>query len=117
MFRRLFETVLQRCIAQGLVGGESFGVDASLIPANANQTRGIEQKEGLPTDLTARVIDEYLETLDDAAFGASKKVVPKYILPVDLAVRSTGTDGGAAVFAYSTNYMGDLDNAVIVPSH
>ncbi|MCV3274366.1 hypothetical protein MUB52_23295, partial [Roseobacter sp. WL0113] len=48
-----------------------FGVDASLILANANQTRGIDSKEGLPPDLTTRVVEEYLETLDDAAFGAS----------------------------------------------
>ena len=114
LFRHLFEIVLQRCIDEGLVGGHSFGVDASLIPANANQTRGIESKEGLPPELTARVIDEYLETLDDAAFGASTKVVPKYISPVDPAARWTGADGGAAFFAYSTNYMVDLDNAVIV---
>jgi transposase len=114
LFRHLFEIVLQRCIDEGLVGGDSFGVDASLIPANANQTRGIDSKEGLPADLTSRALDEYLETLDDAAFGASTKVVPKYISPVDPAARWTGADGGAAFFAYSTNYMVDLDNAVIV---
>ncbi len=114
LFRHLFEAVLRRCIDEGLVGGESFGVDASLIPANANQTRGIDSKEGLPPDLTTRVVEEYLETLDDAAFGASTKAVPKYISPVDPAARWTGADGGAAFFAYSTNYMVDLDNAVIV---
>ncbi len=51
LFRHLFETVLRRCIDEGLVGGHSFGVDASLIPANANQTRGIDSKEGLPANL------------------------------------------------------------------
>lgn len=95
-------------------GGHSFGVDASLIPANANQTRGIDSKEGLPANLSSRIVDEYLETLDDAAFGASTKVVPKYISPVDPAARWTGADGGVAFFAYSTNYMVDLDNAVSV---
>ena len=114
IFRHLFEKVLQRCIDEGLVGGEGFGVDASLIPANANQTRGVDGKEGLSPELTSRAIDEYLETLDDAAFGASTKVVPKYISPVDPGARWTGADGGAAYFAYSTNYLVDLDNAVIV---
>lgn len=114
IFRHLFEKVLQRCIDEGLVGGEGFGVDASLIPANANQTRGVDGKGGLPPELTGRAIDEYLETLDDAAFGASTKVVPKYISPVDPGARWTGADGGAAYFAYSTNYLVDLDNAVIV---
>lgn len=114
IFRHLFEKVLQRCIDEGLVGGEGFGVDASLIPANANQTRGVDGKEGLPPELTSRAIDEYLETLDDAAFGASTRVVPKYISPVDPGARWTGADGGAAYFAYSTNYLVDLDNAIIV---
>ena len=58
LFRHLFETVLQRCIDEGLVGGESFGVGASLIPANANQTGGIDSKEGLPPDLNTRVVEE-----------------------------------------------------------
>lgn len=114
LFRHLFEVVLQRCMDEGLVGGHSFGVDASLIPANANQTRGVDSKDGLPADLTSRAVDEYLETLDDVAFGAATKVVPKYISPADPAARWTGADGGAAYFAYSTNYMVDLDNAVIV---
>jgi transposase len=35
LLRRLFETVLQRCIGEGLVGGEGFAVDASLIHADA----------------------------------------------------------------------------------
>ncbi len=114
IFRHLFENVLRRCLDEGLVGGEGFGVDASLIPANANQTRGVNGKEGLPPELTSQAIKEYLETLDDAAFGAATKVVPKSISPVDPGARWTGADGGAAYFAYSANYMVDLDNAVIV---
>src|ERR1700752_563319 len=41
LLRRLFETILRRCIDQGLVGGESFAVDASLIKADANRQTGI----------------------------------------------------------------------------
>ena len=53
LFRHMFQVVLQRCMDEGLVGGHSFGIDASLIPANANQTRGVESKEGLPEDRPA----------------------------------------------------------------
>ena len=42
LLRRVFETVLQRCIREGLVGGEAFAVDASLIKADANRQKGIE---------------------------------------------------------------------------
>lgn len=40
-FRHLFESVVQRCMAEGLVGGEGFAVDASVVKADANRTRGI----------------------------------------------------------------------------
>ena len=42
LLRRLFETALRRCISEGLVGGEGFAVDASLIKADANRQKGIE---------------------------------------------------------------------------
>src|ERR1700745_2525593 len=53
LLRRLFETILRRCIDQGLVGGESFAVDASLIKADANRQNGIEGEKGLPPKLRA----------------------------------------------------------------
>ena len=41
VFRHLFESVVERCIAEGLVGGEGFAVDASLIEADANRQRSV----------------------------------------------------------------------------
>ena len=41
VFRRMFERVVEACIAAGLVGGEGFAVDASLIQADANKQRSI----------------------------------------------------------------------------
>src|SRR6267143_1092936 len=41
IFRRVFERVVEACIAAGLVGGEGFAVDASLIAADANKQRSI----------------------------------------------------------------------------
>jgi transposase len=46
ILRHLFETVLQRCIAEGLVGGEGFAVDASLIAADANKQRSLPRTDG-----------------------------------------------------------------------
>jgi hypothetical protein len=51
-----FETVLQRCIEEGLVGGEGFAVDASLIKADANRQKGIEGEKGLPPEATGRAV-------------------------------------------------------------
>src|SRR5499425_3842666 len=39
IFRSVFERVVGTCIAAGLVGGEGFAVDASLIVADANKQR------------------------------------------------------------------------------
>src|SRR5215831_13998216 len=81
LLRRVFETVLRRCIREGLVGGEAFAVDASLIKADANRQNGIEGEKGLPPEATGRAIEEYLTVLDDAAFGAATDVVPKFVSP------------------------------------
>jgi len=105
---------LRRCIDEGLVGGENLAVDASLIKADANRQNGIEGDKGLPPQAAGRAIDEYLAVLDDAAFGGATQVIPKFISPSDPAARWTGAHGGQAFFAYSTNYLIDTDNAIIV---
>ena len=38
IFRRVFERVVTSCISAGLVGGQGFAVDASLIAADANKS-------------------------------------------------------------------------------
>jgi len=114
LLRRLFETVLRRCIDEGLVGGEGFAVDASLIKADANRQKGIEGDKGLPPEAAGRAVQEYLAVLDDAAFGAATEVTPKFVSPADPAARWTGAHGGQAFFAYSTNYLIDTDHAIIV---
>ena len=45
LLRELFETMVRRCIEEGLVGGEGFAVDASLIRADANKQRSAEGSE------------------------------------------------------------------------
>jgi transposase len=114
LLRRVFETIVRRCMEEGLVGGEGFAVDGSLIKADANRQRGIESDQWVPPEKTSRAIDEYLAVLDDAAFGAATTVTPKFISPADPAARWTGANGGLAFFAYSANYLVDLDNAIIV---
>jgi hypothetical protein len=52
--------------------------------------------------------------LDDAAFGSATEVTPKFVSPADPAARWTGAHGGQAFFAYSTNYLIDVEHAVII---
>jgi transposase len=117
ILRHLFETVVQRCLREGLVGGEGFAVDASLIAADANKQRSVPGDQwrigGLYAD-AGRAVREYLVTLDDAAFGAPSEVKPKFVSPSDPAAQWTGAHKGHAFFAYTTNYLIDIENAVIL---
>ena len=115
VFRKLFETVVQRCIAEGLVGGERFAVDASLIAADANKQRsvpGSDDVTGAAIARTRRSVREYLDTLDEAARGAASETVPKFIAKSDPAAQWTGAHKGHAFFAYANNYLIDLKAAI-----
>ena len=117
VLRHLFETVVERCMAEGLVGADGFAVDASLIAADANKQRSVPSDEWKPEevkDKACRAAREYLATLDDAAFGAASPVTPKFISPSDPAAQWTGAHKGHAFFAYATNYLIDTDHGVIV---
>ena len=117
ILRHVFESVVRRCIEEDLVGGEGFAVDASLIQADANKQRSVPSAEWkleeIPAD-AGRAVREYLERLDDEAFGGASPVVPKFISPSDPASQWTGAMRGPAFFAYADNYLIDNENAVIV---
>ena len=108
LLRKLFETVVARCIKERIVGGE-----ASMIVADAHRRRGVAKVEDLdPT--SSRAVAEYLSVLDDAAFGGATPVEPKAISPTDPAARYTAAADKPAVYAYSDNYLIDLKHAVIM---
>jgi transposase len=115
--RRLFESVVQRCIAEGLVSADGFAVDASLIAADANKQRSVPSREWKSEEIketATRATQEYLATLDNAAFGAASPVTPKFISRSDPAAQWTGAHKGHAFFAYANNYLIDTDHGVIV---
>ncbi len=104
IFRSVFEHVVGTCIGAGLVGGEGFAVDASLIVADANKQRSIpgsQWSKEFDAEDVSRAAKEYLATLDDAAFGAASGVTPKFVSPSDPAAQWTGAMRGPAFFAYA----------------
>ena len=114
-FRKLFESVVWRCMTEGLIGGEGFAVDASIVKADASRLRSLSGDEsihlwGNPATST-RAVREYLTTLDE---NSSTSTLPQSISPTDPAARLTGAPGGPAFYAYSTNYLIDLDAAIII---
>src|ERR1700682_2476114 len=88
-FRQVFESVVARCMKEGLVGGEGFAVDASVIKADANRSRSTarEGTEDLrdPRQAT-RAVREYLAALDEQGESVT---VPASISPTDPAARWT----------------------------
>jgi transposase len=112
-FRLVFEVVVERCMKEGLVGGEGFAVDASLIEADANRSRSMAREEA--EDLrdprhASRAVREYLAALDAQGEPGS---APASISPTDPAARWTAV-GGPAFYAYSTNYLIDVQAGIIV---
>jgi transposase len=71
VFRRVFERVVGSCMSAGLVGGEGFAVDASVIEADASCALRIDGST-LPTtwsdpDGATRPVREYLAALEASA--------------------------------------------------
>src|SRR5215510_12432709 len=117
IFRSVFERVVGACIRAGLVGGEGFAVDSSLIVADANKQRSIpgsEWSKELAAQAASRAVKEYLATLDDAAFGAASSVTAKFVSPSDPAAQWTGAMRGPPFFAYANNYLIDVKFGVIM---
>ena len=73
---------------EGLVGGEGFVVDASLIAADANKQRSVPRDQwrtgGFDAD-AGRAIREYLATLDDAAQLTSTQARGKVAIHLDVS--------------------------------
>ncbi|MFY1708083.1 IS1182 family transposase [Tritonibacter scottomollicae] len=118
LLRHLFESTVARCIKEGLVSGQRMAIDASLIEADANKQNSTPKEDWDPAQVNPadapRAVREYLETLDEAAFGAASEVRPKFTSHSDPASQWTAARKGPAFFSYSDNYLIDTDHGVIV---
>ena len=110
--RFVFEQVLERCVREGLVGGEGFAIDASLVKADAKRQRGVPGAEADWTDRPSisRPVREYLAALDQAEV---EKSTPKNISLTDPAAQWSAA-GGPAFYAYSANYLIDVAAGIVV---
>lgn len=117
LFRHVFESVLRRCMKEGLVGGEGFAVDASIIKADANRQRGVAGSDPMDwsdATIATRPVREYIAALDAEIPPPGKPA--KNISLTDPASRWTAAPGGPAFYAYSANYLIDLDVGIIIDS-
>jgi transposase len=114
-FRHVFETVLQRCMSEGLVGGEGFAIDASVVKADAARPSAISgaamDQQAFGPAQASRAVREYLEGIEAEGRPQMQR---KNISTTDPAAEWTCAPGGPAFFAYSTNYLVDVRYGVIV---
>ncbi len=114
--RKVFEEVVCGCMSAGLVGGDGFAVDASVIEANASRYQRVE---GCAVDWTdgqraSRPVQEYLAALEGENPPTNPKQKPKAMSPTDPAAAWTTRGRAKVQFGYSLNYPIDLEHAVIV---
>jgi len=129
--RRVFEAVVAMCIAAGLVGGEAFSVDASLIEADVGRKKRVpgDQPIAWPkTEEASRAVREYLAALDaarsdeggdDGAGGGSsssgsRSKPAKEVSLTDPQAAWVARRGVDPFFAYDANYLIDNKAGIIV---
>ena len=114
LLRHVFERVVSACVSAGLVRGEGFAVDASVMEADASRYHG-----EAPDDIDwsdpkrqTRAVREYLDALDPEPDPGRKP--PKVISPSDPASAWTAKANKRVQFGYGLNYLIDTENAIIV---
>jgi transposase len=116
LLRIVFERVVGICLWAGLIKGDGFAVDASVIEADASRYHGIEP-EKIDWDAVenpSRAVREYLDALDGAEQLEEGRKTPKVISPSDPASAWTAKANKRVQFGYGLNYLVDIENAVIV---
>ncbi len=116
ILRKVFEEVVCGCMTAGLVGGEGFAVDASVIEANASRFRRVEGSQVDWTDeqRASRPVREYLVALESENPPINPKQKPKAMSPSDPCAAWTRRGRHKVMFGYSLNYLIDMENAVIL---
>jgi transposase len=115
ILRHVFEAVVRACMDAGLVKGEGFAVDASVMEADASRYHGKAPDEidwSVPERQT-RAVAEFLTAIDDDDPSADRKL-PKVISPTDPCSAWTAKANKRVQFGYGLNYMIDTAHAVIV---
>ena len=116
ILRKVFEEVVCGCMTAGLVGGEGFAVDASVIEANASRFQRVEGSEvdWTPEQRGSRPVQEYLVALEGENPPINPKQRPKAMSPSDPSAAWTTRGRHKVMFGYSLNYLIDLEGPVIL---
>jgi transposase len=116
ILRHVFEAVVQSCMDAGLVKGEGFAVDASVIEADASRYHGKvpDEVDWSSPQRQTRAVKEYLAALDVDAQPNPDRKPPKVISLSDPCSAWTAKANKRVQFGYGLNYLIDIANAIIV---
>lgn len=116
VLRQMFERIVRQCMDAGLVKGEGFAVDASVIEADASRFQRVEGSEVEWSDeqRASRAVQEYIVALESENSPINPHQKPKAMSPVDPSAAWTSRGRNKVMFGYSLNYLIDMENAVIV---
>ena len=116
VFRHIFERVVAACMTAGLVKGEGFAVDASVMEANASRYHGKAPDEIIwaEPERQTRAVKEYLAALETEVEPNPDRKPPKVISTSDPCSAWTAKANKRVQFGYGLNYLIDIENAVIV---
>jgi transposase len=116
ILRKVFDEVVCGCMAAGLVGGEGFAVDASVIEADASRFQRVEgaQVDWSEQQLSRRAIKDYMDALESENPPINPKQKPKALSPTDPAAAWTTRGRHKVMFGYSLNYLIDMEGSVIL---
>src|SRR5580700_6638846 len=115
ILRQVFEAVVRACMDAGLVKGQGFAVDASVIEADASRYRGKtpDEIDWSAPERQTRAVAEFLSSIDEEDPDTDRKL-PKVISPTDPCSAWTAKANKRVQFGYGLNYMIDTGHAVIV---
>jgi transposase len=115
ILRKVFDEVVCGCMKAGLVGGEGFAVDATVIEANASRFQRVEGAEvdWSEKQRASRPVQEYLVALESENPPINPDQEPKAMSPSDPAAAWTTRGRHKVMFGYSLNYLIDLGGSVI----
>ena len=116
VLRQVFESVVCQCMEAGLVGGEGFAVDASVIEADASRFQRVDGAEidWSEEQLARHAIQEYVAALESENSPLNPDKLPKALSPSDPAAAWTTRGRNKVMFGYSLNYLIDMEGTVIV---
>src|SRR3981189_3770949 len=133
ILRHIFERVVMAAMVTGLVKGEGFAVDASVMEANASRYHGKapDELDWTEKQRQKRAVAEYLVALEaeaaaegdapnESGGSVSKRQrryarqPPKVISPSDPQSAWTAKANKRVQFGYGLNYLIDVEHAIIV---